>query len=357
LLRKEPRTKTFRRYQATNSIRQVLRRMTDFFRFWCFQSGQSLKHREGTVYETLPEVCVVGRVNAGKSSLLQHLLSAGKMQPKRLASAAQRPGKTQGIDVFCVNRRFTIADTPGYGSASVHESANAVKEAWDEKNLPLLEEYLKTTKWLRAVVYTHDIAKDATPEDRKVLTMLRRHKVPVLVVFTKDDKVDSETHRYSRVRLLRKQLRIPLSWPHAHYTTRRGGYAQVFKNMFGTMLLGLLATESRADAAIALKTELRDIFLDYRDKWVPRPRLFHGKMPKERKSRTYPKEDVVYTDEDLREEEEAAFREERKQLRAEQEAAGYVRTLKDDIEEEAGPALTPRERRARWEKMLEAARA
>jgi len=357
LLRKEPRTPTFARYQAANSIKQVLRRMTDVFRVWCFKSGKSLKHREGTIYTELPEVGIFGRVNAGKSALIQHLLSAGRMRKHRLASSAQTPGKTQGIDVFCVNRRFTLADMPGYGRGNDDsEMGVAIRRDWKEKWEPLQEEYLNTTRWLRAAIYVHDISKDVTRCDMDQVEMLKKHNIPTLLVFTKDDKVDSDTHRMSRVRRIRKGLRWPLDWPHAHYTTRRGGYGQVFKNMVGTMLLGLLATEQKEDAWHALENELPEIFMDYRDKWVPRPRGQWGKLPKEKKVRTYPNEDKVYTDEDLEREQAQLERQEMRKRREEQKAAGIKRTLQDDIEEVAGPSTTPKDRRRRWEEMLEAAK-
>jgi len=355
LLRREPRQPSFQRYQATNSIKQVLRRMTDVFRVWCFKSGESLKHREGSIYTELPEICVFGRVNSGKSSLIQHLFSAGKMRRKRLATASQWPGKTQGINVYCVNRRFTVADLPGYGSGTEkHESAQAVHFDWKKKWQPLVKEYISTTQWLRAAIYVHDIGKDVTMADSKTIQMFRKAQIPVLLVFTKDDKVDSDTHRLSRVKWIRQGLGWYRNLPHAHYTTRRGGYGQVFKNMLGTMMLGLVATETREDAFQALKTELADIFFDYRDKWVPRPRTRFGKVPKEKKVRTYPNEDKPYTDEDLEEEERAYDRRERQRIRDEQEAAGYRRTVKDDVEEQGGTVLTPKERRRRWAEMLQA---
>lgn len=357
LLRREPKQKTFARYQAINSIRQVLRRLTDMHRVWCFKSGKSLKFREGTIYTELPEVAVFGRVNSGKSALIQHLLSAARPRRDHLASVAQRPGKTQGLDVFCVNRRFTIADTPGYSKASrKHEAEAAVSEAWKEKWKPLLEEYLSTTPWLRAAIYVHDIAKDVIDEDLETLQMLKKHGIPTLLVFTKDDKVDSDTHRVSRVRYLRKKLKYDLDLPHAHYTTRRGGYGQVFKNMVGTMLFGLLATGSREDAVHAMKNELPDVFWDYRDKYVPKPRTFFGKVKAPKRIRTYPNEDKVYTDADLREEEEIAYKQDIRAMRAAKEEAGGRWTQKDEIESVAGPALTLKERRKRWEELLQEAK-
>jgi len=352
LLRKVPRQATFFRYQAANSIRQVLRRMTDVFRVWIFNDRESLNMREGTIYTELPEICLLGRVNSGKSAVLQHLLSAGGMKRNQLANVGQKPGKTKGLHTFCVNRRFTVTDSPGYGGKSTNPKAQTIQKTWQSKWQPLVEDYLNKTHWLRAVVYVHDIAKDVTEEDIAMVRMLRQRKLPVLLLLTKDDKVDSDTHRLSRAKDIRTKLKWPLDWPHTYYTTRPGGYGQTFKNILGTMMLGLLATDNREDAMYALRNELPEVFMDYRDKYVPRPRGPFGRLLKEKKVRTYPYEDKVYTDDDLRREEKEAEKKEKMQIRRQQRAAGYVRTTKDDIEEEAGVVLTQKQRRQRWEEML-----
>lgn len=357
LLRREPRIQTFRRYQGKNSIRQVLRRITDCIRVWCFKSSESLKFRRNTIYEELPEVAVFGRVNSGKSAMLQHLFSATSPRKNGHFSISQRPGKTKGIQVYCMNRRFTVADMPGYGQAKLQtEEAAAVHEKWNGQWKNVIKDYLNTTHWLRAAIYVHEISKDVVKEDLETIQMLRKMKIPILLVFTKDDKVDSETHRHQRVMKLRRQLHWPMDWPHAHYTTRRGGYGQVFKNMVGTMMLGLVATEQREDAMDALKTELPDIFWDYRDKYIPKPRSFFGRKAAIKKSRTYPDEDVVYTEEELEEEEEIAEKRELRALRAERKVRGESITLEDKVDDIKGPTLSPKERLKRWEDMLEEAR-
>lgn len=327
LLRREPRIQTFRRYQGKNSIRQVLRRITDCIRVWCFKSSESLKFRRNTIYEELPEVAVFGRVNSGKSAMLQHLFSATSPRKNGHFSISQRPGKTKGIQVYCMNRRFTVADMPGYGQAKLQtEEAAAVHEKWNGQWKNVIKDYLNTTHWLRAAIYVHEISKDVVKEDLETIQMLRR------------------------------QLHWPMDWPHAHYTTRRGGYGQVFKNMVGTMMLGLVATEQREDAMDALKTELPDIFWDYRDKYIPKPRSFFGRKAAIKKSRTYPDEDVVYTEEELEEEEEIAEKRELRALRAERKARGESITLEDKVDDIKGPTLSPKERLKRWEDMLEEAR-
>eukprot|EP00913_Durusdinium_trenchii_P034042 g31865.t1 len=266
--------------------------------------------------------------------MLQHLFSATSPRKNGHFSIAQRPGKTKGIQVYCLNRRFTVADMPGYGRPGPTEDAMA--------------DYLNTTSWLRAAIYVHDISKEVREEDRETIRMFRTGRrygggIPMLLVFTKDDKVDSETHRHNRVMKLRRQLNWPMDWPHAHYTTRRGGYGQVFKNMVGTMLLGLVATEQREDAMHALENELPDIFWDYRDKYVPKPRSFFGRKAAMKKSRSYPDEDVVYTDEELEEEEEIAEKRELRALRAEKKARGETITMKDKVDEMKAPQAMGRD--------------
>lgn len=359
LLRRFPRTPSFQKYRSRNSIRQVLRRMTDVFRVWCFTTPQQLLKRKDTVYEALPEIGVFGRINSGKSSMIQHLLSAAPMRRNMYACSSQRPGKTKGVDVFCVNRRFTIADMPGWGSLTNDgPTERAIHRQWKEEREPVVDAYLETTPWMRAAIYVHDIAKDPTIMDRRNVAKLREMGIPVLLVFTKDDKVDSDTHRVSRVKYIRRGLRWPFNWPHAHYNTRHSGYGMVFKNMLGTMLLGLVSTEAREDAMSVLENELPDVFFDYRDKYVPRKKGPRGeKLPKKRRWRLYPDEDKVYTDEELEMEERAVQREEMRRMRQDMEAQGIQRTVEHEIEEEVGSAiLTQKQRRERWRKMLEDAR-
>jgi GTP-binding protein len=353
LLRKEPRVMTYKRYTGANSIRQVLQRITDVFKVFTYHTSYHLAKREGTIFTELPEVCVLGRVNSGKSSMIQHLFAKAELFRQKFAARSQRPGSTEGINTYCFNKRFTISDMPGHSSRTMLDGrAGRAGMQW-ERYRPVVEEYLDTTKWLRAAIYVHDIGKDVTWEDRETVKMLQEHDIPTLLVFTKDDKVDSDTHRQSEVERHRRALRWPHEWPHAHYTTSRGGYGQVFKNMLGTMLLGLLATEERRDTWEVMLNELPEIFFDYRDKYVPRKKGEKGRKIVRRKVRTYDDEDKPITSEELREETEGMERRDRRRLMQAQKEAGYRRTWKDDADEEAGKLITPKERRKRWAGILE----
>src|SRR5690606_7029369 len=69
----------------------------------------------------LPEYAFIGRSNVGKSSLINML-----MQRKSLAKTSGRPGKTQLINHFLINKNWHLVDLPGYGYARVSKSAKKV---------------------------------------------------------------------------------------------------------------------------------------------------------------------------------------------------------------------------------------
>jgi GTP-binding protein len=78
------------------------------------------------------EVAVIGRSNAGKSSVLNQLT-----QNKSLARVSKTPGRTQLINLFALDEHRRLADLPGYGYAKVPPS---VKQHWQA----LLDSYLRT---------------------------------------------------------------------------------------------------------------------------------------------------------------------------------------------------------------------
>ena len=72
---------------------------------------------------TIPEYAFIGRSNVGKSSLINMLTNR-----KSLAKTSGRPGKTQLINHFIINKNWYLVDLPGYGYAKVSKSA--------KKNVP-----------------------------------------------------------------------------------------------------------------------------------------------------------------------------------------------------------------------------
>ena len=60
----------------------------------------------------MPEYAFIGRSNVGKSSLINMLCNQ-----KKLAKTSSRPGKTQLINHFLINKKWYLVDLPGYGYA------------------------------------------------------------------------------------------------------------------------------------------------------------------------------------------------------------------------------------------------
>ena len=71
--------------------------------------------------EPFQEYAFIGRSNVGKSSLINML-----MQKKSLAKTSGRPGKTQLINHFLINKNWFLVDLPGYGYAKVSKSSKRV---------------------------------------------------------------------------------------------------------------------------------------------------------------------------------------------------------------------------------------
>lgn len=153
----------------------------------------SATERKGCPKDSLPQVAFVGRSNVGKSSLINTLV-----QRKGLVKTSSSPGKTQLINFFVVNGNFYFVDLPGYGYARVPK---AVQEKWG----PMIEGYLLDNPNLKAVVLLLDIRHQPTAEDIKLSNWLIYHKIPVLYVVTKADKVGTMQQK-QRVKLISAAL-------------------------------------------------------------------------------------------------------------------------------------------------------
>ena len=150
------------------------------------------------------EIAAVGRSNVGKSSLINHLLGMTK-----LARVSSTPGKTQGINFFLIDDENYLVDLPGYGYAKV---AKTLKEKWSIS----LEEYFKKRKSLSLILLLLDIRRDPSGDDAAFFTWAKYHQKPVLIVFTKCDKVKSSELALRTKQILDKLLALGASSPISH---------------------------------------------------------------------------------------------------------------------------------------------
>lgn len=131
-----------------------------------------------------PEIAFAGRSNVGKSTLINALL--GK---RNLAKVSQTPGKTRQINFFNINEgAFYLVDLPGYGFAKVGKEE---RRTWS----PMMGRYLANRETLRCVVILVDLRRGPGEADFRLADFLAEAKRPILLVFTKADKLKGNIKR------------------------------------------------------------------------------------------------------------------------------------------------------------------
>lgn len=142
---------------------------------------------------TKPEIAFAGKSNVGKSSLINAL-----MNRKNLARTSGQPGKTQTINFYNINDELYLTDLPGYGFAKVSQ---AEKEKWGR----MIENYLHTSKQLRAVFLLVDIRHDPSANDKMMYDWMVYNGFRPVIIATKLDKINrSQVQKH--VKMLRTGL-------------------------------------------------------------------------------------------------------------------------------------------------------
>ncbi|KAG5010607.1 GTP-binding protein [Glycine soja] len=124
-----------------------------------------------------PEFAVLGRSNVGKSSLINSLV-----RKKEIALTSKKPGKTQLINHFVVNKSWYLVDLPGYGFAKAPEAA---KTDWSS----FTKGYFLNKSTLVAVLLLIDASVPPQKIDLDCANWLGRNNIPITFVFTKCDKM------------------------------------------------------------------------------------------------------------------------------------------------------------------------
>ena len=124
----------------------------------------------------LVDVVFVGRSNVGKSSLLNAVYG------QKIAYVGKKPGMTKMINFFSVDDRYYAVDVPGYGYAA--RSAEGIK-AFGK----MMDDYFSETKRIALVVMIVDSRHKPSPDDVDMIELLRSHRLKVVVVASKLDKL------------------------------------------------------------------------------------------------------------------------------------------------------------------------
>ena len=145
--------------------------------------------------EGLPEFLLVGRSNVGKSSFINTLINR-----KNFAHTSSKPGKTQTLNFYLVNKKFYLVDVPGYGYAQVsHER--------QKKFGIMIEEYLKSRESLKCVFLLIDYRHKPTEDDLLMIDFLRYYNLKIKVIATKYDKVGKNS-KEKQNKLIKEALKL-----------------------------------------------------------------------------------------------------------------------------------------------------
>jgi GTP-binding protein len=125
----------------------------------------------------MPEYAFIGRSNVGKSSLINMLCNQ-----KKLAKTSSRPGKTQLINHFLINKKWYLVDLPGYGYARASKTQKKTFQKF-------IVDYFTKRKELVSAFLLIDIRHEPQPIDLDFLRWLGEHFIPFSIVFTKVDKI------------------------------------------------------------------------------------------------------------------------------------------------------------------------
>src|SRR3990167_6355050 len=123
------------------------------------------------------EVAIVGRSNAGKSSVLNCIT-----QNKKLARVSKKPGRTQQINIFVFDEDRRLMDLPGYGFA--HAPVREQRK-WEQT----INDYFDQRTCLKGLVLVMDIRHPFKDLDMQMLDFCQHHTLPVHVVLNKADKL------------------------------------------------------------------------------------------------------------------------------------------------------------------------
>ena len=125
----------------------------------------------------LPEYAFIGRSNVGKSSLINMLTGR-----KGLAMTSQKPGKTQLINHFLINRDWYLVDLPGYGYARLsRDGRDGLRR--------MIEDYILERTELVCLFVLLDSRLEPQRIDLEFIEWLGEEGIPFALVFTKADKL------------------------------------------------------------------------------------------------------------------------------------------------------------------------
>ena len=123
-----------------------------------------------------PEYAFIGRSNVGKSSLINMLLGQ-----EGVARISNRPGKTQLLNYFLINKSWYIVDMPGYGYAKVSKKERKTFRQ-------MVQDFLLHRRTLACTFVLADVNIGPQQIDLDFINWMGEMGLPFVVIRTKADR-------------------------------------------------------------------------------------------------------------------------------------------------------------------------
>ena len=140
----------------------------------------------------LPEICISGRSNAGKSSLINRLANR-----KNLAKISRKPGKTRSLNFYSAGDMYYLVDLPGYGYAKVPKSERSLFKE-------LVNPYLQDRRQLMGIIQLIDSRHGPVSGDYIMLDWIKKWGVEALYVLAIADKLSSSRRAHLKKSFIRE---------------------------------------------------------------------------------------------------------------------------------------------------------
>ena len=153
------------------------------------------------------EYAFIGRSNVGKSSLINLIT-----EKKQLAKISRKPGKTQLINHFLINKEWYLVDLPGYGYATVSKKQ---KEEFQK----IIFSYLENRESLMCLFVLLDCRHKAQKIDFEFMQWLWEKEIPFVIIFTKTDKLGKISLQKNIANYKKEMLKEWEEIPQCFYTS------------------------------------------------------------------------------------------------------------------------------------------
>lgn len=148
-----------------------------------------------------PEIAILGRSNAGKSSFINALL-----KQRNLAKVSSTPGFTKALNYFLIDKKLYLVDLPGYGFA---KAPKELVLSWKE----LIEAYFtKVVRDFHLLILIFDVRREPDTLDLELINFVKSLEVPYSILLNKIDTIKKSEIK-EKINLYQKKLFLSKNIP------------------------------------------------------------------------------------------------------------------------------------------------